>query len=192
MNTIHYRVNKIPNNLMESLVFLLKQLDRETFLHSMRVGEMLYKFGLFLNLPQYQIEQLHLIGYLHDIGKISVPSTILTKCDPLTDSERENIKKHGIIGYHLLLPYITNNEILNAIRYHHENLDGSGYEGLVDNQIDFNTRLVRIVDSFDCMINKRCYKSKMSVDNSLNELLSLSGTVYDSHLVNEFVNFIKI
>lgn len=176
--------------IKNDLIVLLRKLDRDTFLHGMRVGEMLYQFGQFLNLSQQHTNQLQLIGYIHDIGKIMIPLNILTKCAPLTDSEWDIMKNHGIYGYHLLNEIISNKDILNPVRYHHENLDGTGYEGLVGNQIDFNSRLVRIVDSFDVLTNDRCYKHKSSVEFSLNELQELSGSIYDKELVDQFIKFI--
>lgn len=173
------------------LINLLQRLDRETFLHGKRVGEMLYEFGHFLNLSEHHSSQLQLIGYLHDIGKLNIPLSILNKYAPLTDFEWNIIKKHAIFGYNILEPIIEQKEILYAVRYHHENIDGTGYEGLIGSQIDFNSRLVRIIDSFDALMNDRCYQLKCSTELSLNKIIQLAGTTYDVDLVNQFIKFIN-
>jgi putative nucleotidyltransferase with HDIG domain len=183
-------IKEKPNLISNDLINLLRQLDQDTFLHSMRVGEMLYKFSHYLNLSVQHSNQLQLIGYIHDIGKLKLPKSILTKCGPLTDSEWNLMKNHGIYGYNILSDLFEEKEILNAVRYHHENLDGSGYEGLSHSQIDFNTRLVRIIDTFDALTNDRCYQHKSSIEFSLNKIIKLSGTVYDRDIVNQFVKFI--
>ncbi|WP_088044234.1 HD-GYP domain-containing protein [Bacillus sp. EAC] len=135
--------------------------------------------------------ELQLIGNIHDIGKLNIPLSILKKCAPLTDFEWNIMKKHAMFGYNLLEPLIEQKEILYAVRYHHENSDGTGYEGLIVRQIDFYSRLVRIIDSFDALTNGRCYKHKYSTELSLNKILQLAGSSYDADLVNQFIKIIN-
>ncbi|MEH7512227.1 HD domain-containing phosphohydrolase [Gottfriedia acidiceleris] len=172
------------------LVDLLKQLDHDTFLHGMRVGEMSYKFSRYLDLSLHQSNLLHFIGYVHDIGKLKIPISIVAKRGPLTDFEWNLMKNHTIYGYDLLKDFSYHKDILKAVRYHHENIDGTGYEGLCSNEIDFNSKVVRIIDSFDALTHDRCYRKKCSIELSLNKIQKQSGTVYDQDLVKEFTKFI--
>ncbi|WP_088072809.1 HD-GYP domain-containing protein [Gottfriedia luciferensis] len=183
-------IKEKPNLITNELINLLRQLDNDTFLHGMRVGEMLYKFSRYLNLSLHQSNQLQLIGYIHDIGKLYIPKSIISKRGPLTDQEWNIMKIHAFIGFNLLKDILNQKEILNAVRYHHENIDGTGYEGLIGEQVDFYSRLVRIVDSFDALTNDRCYQNKCSIERALKKIQKLSGAVYDKELVNEFTKFI--
>ena len=184
-------IKERPNLVSKDLINLLKQLDYDTFLHGMRVGEILYKFSRYLDLTLHQSNQLHYIGYVHDIGKLEIPISIITKRGPLTDIEWDMMKNHTIYGYNILKDLVDNSEVLNAVRYHHENIDGTGYEGLRGDKIDFNSKLVRIVDSFDALTNDRSYKKKCSTEFAIKKIQKLSGTVYDEDLVNEFTKFIS-
>ncbi|XZF75702.1 HD-GYP domain-containing protein [Bacillus sp. AL-1R] len=173
------------------IVNLLRKLDHDTFLHGMRVGEMSYKFSRYLDLSLHKSNQLHFIGYVHDIGKLKIPISIVSKRGPLTDFEWNLMKNHTIYGYDLLKDFSYHDDILNAVRYHHENIDGTGYEGLCHNEIDFNSKIIRIIDSFDALTNDRCYRKKGSIEFSLKKIQKQSDTVYDRELVKEFTKFIR-
>lgn len=183
-------IKERPTLVTNELVDLLRQLDHDTFLHGMRVGEMSYKFSRYLDLSFHHSNQLHFIGYVHDIGKLKIPISIVTKRGPLTDFEWNLMKNHTIYGYDLLKDFLYDNEILNAVRYHHENIDGTGYEGLCSNEIGFYSKVVRIIDSFDALTHDRSYRKKCSTELSLKKIQKLSGTVYDQDLVTEFTKFI--
>ncbi|MFB7139018.1 HD-GYP domain-containing protein [Gottfriedia sp. NPDC056225] len=183
-------IKKRPNLVTNELIDLLNKLDYETFMHGMRVGEMLYRFSSHLNLTLPQSNQLHFIGYVHDIGKLQIPNEIVQKQGPLTDNEWDLMRNHTTYGYDILKNLLDHHKVLNAVRYHHENINGTGYEGLCGDEIDFNSRVVRIIDSFDALTHDRPYKKSCSIESSLKKIQRLNGTVYDRDLVNEFTKFI--
>lgn len=167
--------------------------DFYTLQHSLRVAELLYKFGCYLGLRSHQLKELYHLGIEHDIGKILIPKETLNKRGSLTSDELGPILEHPIKGYRMVKEKnLFTPALLDGILYHHENLDGSGYPfGLKANKIPLYARILRIVDSFDAMTTNRSYSKALPIVESLRELQLLSGSSYDEELVEEFVSMIE-
>jgi putative two-component system response regulator len=118
------------------------------------------------------LDALRLGGALHDIGKISVSSTILNKPGPLDAEEWEVMKKHTDLGYKICMPLKTNlGMALEVIRYHHEKLDGSGYpEGLMGSEIPPVAQVMAVVDIYDALITDRPYRKGMDKEKVISIL----------------------
>jgi HD-GYP domain-containing protein (c-di-GMP phosphodiesterase class II) len=180
--------------MVKSLDFkLLEQLfnhDLITFHHSLRVADLLYEFGTFMNLQNPQIFELYTLGVLHDIGKLLIPKDILNKKEKLTITEKNEIFKHTIYGYDLLKDSYPD-YFIEGILYHHENLDGSGYEKLKGVKIPYMAKILRIVDSFDAMTNNRSYQKAIPIKTALEELEKYKGKWYEPNLVDSFIRMMK-
>lgn len=157
------------------------------------MSEMAKKFGANLNLSHENIDKLSMLSLLHDIGKISVPESILNKTGKLTDEEEwEVIKSHPEAGYRILesIPRFSN--IAEAVLHHHERWDGTGYpDGLKEQDIPLLSRILSIVDSYDVMVSGRPYKQAMSLEEVINELKSCSGTQFNPELVDVFLGILQ-
>lgn len=127
-------------------------------------------------------------SFLHDIGKVKIPDSILYKPTRLTDEEFEIIKQHPVIGEQILKPIIPLQHALPVVRHHHERYDGKGYpDGISGASIPYAARIVSITDSFDAMVSDRPYRKGMPIDKALAELKKGSGTQFDPELVAAFV-----
>ena len=139
-------------------------------------------------MEQRSIERLRLAGLLHDIGKIGTYDTLLDKTEKLTPEEHELIKKHPDRGCEILAPINDMDDILPAVRHHHERWDGEGYPaGLKGKEIPLMARALCIADSFDTMTEDRPYRPSIGVDNAIQELKYCAGSQFDPELVEVFL-----
>ncbi|MCK1283878.1 HD domain-containing protein [Bradyrhizobium sp. 44] len=158
-----------------------------TYQHCLLVTGIAVDFGLSLGMKPLDIERLHTAAMFHDIGKARVPLAILDKPGKLDDSERALIETHPEVGYEALKStrHITP-EILDAVRHHHEYLDGSGYpDGLCGDSIADIVRMLTISDIFAALIEQRAYKRPMPRDNAYDVLRSMKGRL-EKPLVDAF------
>lgn len=113
--------------------------------------------------PNKFMENLHIAGLLHDIGKIGVPESILTKQDKLTSEEYEIMKTHTTRGAEILAPLSSFVEIIDGVKYHHERYDGKGYpDALVGDSIPLIAAILAVADTFDAMTTDRPYRKGLS------------------------------
>lgn len=147
-----------------------------------------------MNLPDLLCEVINQAARLHDIGKIGVPNKILFKSGKLTCSEWEIMKLHPVIGSELLLNGHKNiepqnlNEVVKAIRFHHERWDGNGYpDGLKGEDISLAARIISVADAYDAMRTNRSYRAVMSVKDATNEITQGAGTQFDPKVVKVFI-----
>ena len=146
-----------------------------TYQHCLLVTGVAADFGLSLGLRPQDMERLSLAAMLHDIGKAEIPLTILDKPARLNDEERKLIEAHPVTGFETLKgnPEISD-EVLDAVRHHHEYLDGSGYpDGLCGESISDLTRILTISDIFAALIERRSYKPTMSRKKAFEILKSM-------------------
>lgn len=133
---------------------------------------------------------------MHDIGKISIPDTILQKPGKLTDDEYSVMKKHSVLGGEIIQEIfkdMDDKEFLNiaydVTRYHHEKWNGNGYpEGLVGKEIPFSARIMAIADVFDAISAKRCYRDAMPLDKCFAIIKEGKGVDFDPVLTDLFLN----
>ena len=164
----------------------------ETEEHTERVMKLSEKVGKEMNLTADLIDQLSLLGRLHDIGKIAIPDYILLKSQPLTESEFEIFKTHSEKGYRLaqLLPEFSH--IARGILTHHERWDGTGYPlGLKGEEIPLIARIVSVVDSYDSIINDKVYSKGRNKQEAIEELRRCSGKQFDPNIVEVFCKVIS-
>lgn len=178
--------------VIEFLQELLWEKDYQTEEHVMRLSRMVRMIGIELGLSAREIVDLTQVAMLHDIGKISVPVEILNKPGILTAEEWAAIKKHSEIGYRIARSSGELAHISEAILYHHEWWDGSGYpQGLKGEEIPLYSRIVSIVDSYDVMTHHRPYKQTMDHATALEEIRKWSGKQFDPYLVSVFARVVE-
>lgn len=174
--------NKYPQLLAQ-----LKEKDLDTYNHSIRVGKIARKFGLFIN--KYN-ENLYLGAMLHDVGKIKIDSNILKKNNKLTKDEYREIQMHVIYGTDILQKNRFPKQIIDIALYHHERVDGTGYFNYIN--IPYEARIVAIIDSYDAMVERDLYKDTISIPKALDEILKYSDKQFDGALAKKFIKFISL
>jgi putative two-component system response regulator len=160
----------------ETILFALAQAvehrDRYTGLHCERLSA--YGMALARALGLSRADQLALFrgGYLHDIGKISIPDNILFKRGLLTDQEWEVMRQHTVRGEEICRPMKSLAPVLPIIRSHHERWDGSGYpDGLRGEEIPLLARIIQVADIYDALTTSRPYKPAFSHDQAIAVML---------------------
>ena len=159
--------------------------------HSERVAKLMVDFAEHLALSREEINLAYLSGVMHDIGKIGVPEIILNKPARLTKREFAIVKRHPDVGAEMLSGISGFEKIAEAVRYHHERVDGKGYPcGLQGQRIPFLSRMLALCDAYDAMITIRCYREPFTSDRALGEIAQLSGTQFDPEISREFTSVI--
>ncbi|RPI87126.1 MAG: response regulator [Chloroflexi bacterium] len=136
-----------------------------------------------------RLEALRFGAILHDIGKIHVRESILTKKEPLTPEEWDEIKLHPITGAEMIkgISYLA--PAIPIVRWHHECWDGSGYpDNLVGEAIPLEARIVTVADCFDAMTTERSYRPSLSLEEAYAEIISCAGCQFDPAVVSAFQN----
>ena len=145
-----------------TLISNMHNYDDETFAHSMNVALICNLFAKWVHLSEDEITTATLCGLLHDIGKLTIPESILRKPGKLTDAEYKRIKDHARAGYEILRKNNMDPHICNAALMHHERCDGCGYPlHLKGPQIDPFAKIVAIADVYDATTSPRVYRGPM-------------------------------
>ncbi len=178
-------------NKAATLLTLPRENDESLF-HSYRVMQLANKLSDILNLARYEKQTLREGAYLHDYGKFSIDRDILYKPSRLTEGEFEKIKKHPIIGYERLKDFVSNQNVLCIILQHHERIDGMGYPyGVFGDRINKYAKIISILDSFDAMLNSRCYKTPLTMEQVIKQMENGMGTQFDEYYCQIFLKIIK-
>lgn len=177
---------------MPSLLVALEARDEYTNGHSERVARMAVSVARKLGMPRYQVEKIGLAGLLHDIGKIGIRESVLTKQGELSDEEYLHMASHSIIGESILRPVIDDEEILMMVRHHHERYDGKGYpDGMVARQIPVGARILTVADVYDAMTSDRPYRKAVDPGLALNEIQRQARIQLDPGIVEAFLAIVN-
>jgi diguanylate cyclase (GGDEF)-like protein/PAS domain S-box-containing protein len=180
------------NSLIATLEATLYEKSMETKEHAENMIDLARQMATKLHFNQDQINTITLVARLHDIGKITIPDTVLQKPGPLTDIEWEQIRNHPETGSRIVqnIPELTH--IAEGILCHHERYDGSGYpQGLKGDDIPLMARVISIVDAYEVMTNGRSYRPAVTHDEAIDELNRHAGTQFDPELVPLFVSLFE-
>jgi PAS domain S-box-containing protein len=178
------RLEHAMQSTLEAVSLMVELRDPYPAGHERRVGELAAAIGAEMGLPDDTVKGLRLAGYVHDIGKISVPAEILSKPARLTPIEFELIKGHCRSGYDVLKDVDFPWPVAQVILQHHERLDGSGYPGkLKGSEIILEARIMAVADVVEAMSSHRPYRPGMGLDAALEEVESNSGRIYDAQAV---------
>ena len=169
----------------EALSRMVELRDPYTKGHSMRVAHLAVVIGRSLGRSEYELQGLRLMGLLHDIGKVGIPTEILSKPDRLTTEELALVRQHPTMGYEILKDISFPWPVAAAVLQHHERLDGSGYpQGLEGSEIIWQVRLLGVADLLEAMATHRPYRPGLGWDRALQELTLNKGLLYDPEIVD--------
>jgi len=153
--------------------------------HSLRVGRYSAAIGEAMGLEASEVGALRSAGYLHDIGKVAVDRRLFGKPGALDPDEFREMADHTTVGHQIVssvqFPWP---KIPEAVRWHHERSDGSGYpDQLSLEELPLSVRIVGLADSFDAMTSERPYRAPLSVGNALSDLVRLTPLKFDPSVV---------
>jgi HD-GYP domain-containing protein (c-di-GMP phosphodiesterase class II) len=175
-----------------ALANALEAKDALTFSHARWIANVAVEVGEELGLGEEALKNLELGALFHDIGKIGVPSTILSKPGPLSEPERLIIHKHPEIGERILSPVERLGSVRVIVKHCHERYDGMGYpDGLAGDDVPIESRIILVCDSFHAMTTDRPYRVRMPVEEALDRLRAAAGSQLDPKVVDAFLRVIE-
>jgi HD-GYP domain-containing protein (c-di-GMP phosphodiesterase class II) len=158
--------------------------DPYTVGHQRRVTRIACAIGKEMGLSEDRLQALRIAGTLHDLGKIAIPSGLLSKPGELSSLEFALVKIHPQVAYNILEPIKFPGRTLEIILQHHERLDGSGYpQGLQGDEILLEARILGVADVMDAMTSHRPYRAALGLAETLEELSLNQGILYDTAVV---------
>jgi putative two-component system response regulator len=175
---------------LEALARAAEYRDDDTGQHTQRVGELSVKIAEQMQAPEDWIEALRLAAPLHDVGKISLPDSILLKPGKLDDQELETMRRHTVIGAQVFSG--IESPLMKLAKEialcHHEKWDGSGYpNGCCGELIPLGARIVSVADVYDALTHERPYKHAWPHSEAIEEIISQSGRQFDPNVVEAFL-----
>ena len=177
---------------ISTFIGFIEAKDANTNGHSKRVAEYAEKLARRLGYSEEKCHRLYYIALMHDCGKIGIPDAILKKPGKLTDDEYDIIKSHATLGGELLKNFTSLEDIRDGALYHHERYDGKGYPaGLAGEDIPITGRIICVADSFDAMNSARCYRSRLTPETIMEELVQNRGTQFDPKVVDCLIELLE-
>lgn len=182
----------ILEGIVKTLSKIVETRDPYTSGHEDQVARIACEIAKEMQLPEEQITAINIAATLHDIGKISVPTEILTKPGLLSDLEREIIKTHCKVARDILVNIEFPYPVGEIIFQHHERIDGSGYpRGLTGDAIALEARIIGVADVIDAMASYRPYRPALGVDAAVAEIVRFKGVAYDAAVVDAYLKIHK-
>jgi len=176
---------------IKSLSSALEAKDIYTRGHSERVSRMAVETARAVGLGVEGVGRVRLAGRLHDIGKIGVRESVLSKPAALTPAEYEHVQTHPIIGERILAPTLIDAEIVRMVRHHHERYGGGGYpDSLAGSDIPLGARVLAVADAFDALTSDRPYRPRLSLEDAVGVLREGAGAQWQPTLVEALVQVV--
>ncbi len=196
--TFNHMASQLENhdrNLREMFISTTKALaaaidakDPYTRGHSQRVAQISLELAKEMGLAPSEQQKVNIAALLHDVGKIGIEDQVLKKPTKLTDKEYKIVQQHPRWGAMIMGHINQLKEVIPAIQYHHERLNGSGYpEGLAGDQIPQLARIIAVADTFDAMTSDRLYQKAMENQYVVDKLIEWRGSLYDPDVVDAMV-----
>jgi diguanylate cyclase (GGDEF)-like protein len=173
---------------VEALANALEANDEYTSSHARWITDMALEVGRELRLDAKTLKRLELGALFHDIGKIGIPTSILSKPGPLTDEERAVIETHPELGERILAPITRLEDVRRIVRHCHERWDGDGYpDKKAAEDIPIESRVILVCDAFHAMTTDRPYRSRLPIEEAIRRLAESAGTQFDPEVVEAFI-----
>lgn len=174
------KLNRLSVQIVMALSGAVDAKDPYTNGHSRRVAEYAGEIARRFGYSEERVQNVYLMGLLHDIGKIGVPDAIINKPGRLTDEEFEKIKRHPVLGSQILENISEFPELAVGARWHHERFDGAGYpDRLSGADIPEEARIIAVADAYDAMASRRSYRDALPQETVRREIGKGSGTQFD-------------
>ncbi len=185
----------LVEQLMETVLGMAETVEKKspwTAGHSKRVTKYALMLAEGVGWQKEKLEELHIAGLLHDIGKIGVPGSILNKQGRLSEEEYSIIKRHPDDGAQILSKIRILRPYIPIVRHHHEWFDGNGYpDGLRGTEIPIGARILAIADAYDAITADRPYRQGRPQKEAIECLEKSAGTQFDPELIDVFKRVVE-
>jgi len=179
------KINTNIEGTIHAMAMTVEMRDPYTAGHQRQVAFLASAIAEKMGVPMEQIDSIHLASTIHDIGKMQVPTEILSKCGKLTKLEFDMIKTHSQAGYDILKTIEFQRPIAEFVLQHHERMDGSGYpSGLQGENILIEARILSVADVVDAIVPHRPYRPALGIEKAQEEIFNNRGITYDSNVVD--------
>ncbi|MFC1945633.1 HD domain-containing phosphohydrolase [Chloroflexota bacterium] len=184
MKRAHGELRKAIDGIIYAISLVVESRDPYTAGHQRRVAELARAIARKMGLAEWDITGIYIAGLLHDVGKVAVPSEILSKPGKISQYEFSIIKNHPQVGNEILARIDFPWPITQAIIQHHERMDGSGYpNGLFGDEIIQEARILAVADVVEAMSSHRPYRPALGLSTALMEIMAQNGKLYDEDVV---------
>ena len=188
----HQKLKKTMDAAIDTMSRIIEAKDPYTSGHQHRVCQLVVPLARELVLSKDRIEGIRVASLIHDIGKISVPTEILSKSTTLSDLEFSLIKEHSQTGYDILKSIDFSYPVAQIVLQHHERLNGSGYPNhLKGDKILLEAKIIGIADVVEAMSSYRPYRPALGIDAALEEITKYKGVLYDRKVVDVCLKLFK-
>ena len=178
--------------VVSSLASAIDAKDTYTNGHSSRVAEYSREIAKRAGYEEKGLEDIYMMGLLHDVGKIGIPDAVINKPARLTDEEYDIIKNHPVLGARILGNIKAMPKLVNGARWHHERYDGKGYpDGLSGEDIPEEARIIAVADSYDAMTSHRSYRDPLPQEVVRAEIEKGKGTQFDPRFASIMLEMIE-
>ena len=184
---IYEQIKTNPSALINLLD--IKNHDDYTFCHSINVGIISLALAQKMGYPDQEVKLIGLGGFLHDIGKIAIPASLINKTTVLSEEEKRIMKSHPSHSYRIMkLDKNLNRRIVNMAYEHHERFDGKGYPlGISGDKLDDYSVIVALADVYDALTTVRSYKPAFSPEESIQVIETYTGTHFAPRIAEKFI-----
>ncbi len=187
-----YRNLKKSLDVVQTLAEAIDAKDNYTNGHSTRVATYSREIAKRAGYSERELNEIHMMGLLHDVGKIGIPDAVINKPGKLTKEEFDEIKQHPIIGARILGKIGDMPALPEGARWHHERYDGCGYpDGLKGEDIPERARIIAVADAYDAMTSKRSYRDRMEQSKVMEELEHGKGTQFDERFAEIMLQMMR-
>ncbi len=179
------KLQELIGNITKAIALTAEMRDPYTSGHQLRVTQLACAISKEMGLSKEMIAGIRVAGSLHDIGKMYIPSEILTKPGELTEIEFDMIRTHPEAGYSIVKMIDFPWPVAQIVLQHHERMDGSGYPaGLFAEDILLESRILGVADVVEAMASHRPYRPALGIDKALAEIAQKRGSLYDPEVVD--------
>jgi PAS domain S-box-containing protein/putative nucleotidyltransferase with HDIG domain len=179
------RLQKTVDGTIDTIALIAETRDPYTAGHQRRVAKLASAIAAEMGFSKEQIETIRVAGILHDIGKVNVPTEILSKTGTLSEIEFSLVKSHSQVGREILKSLELPWTICPIVLQHHERMDGSGYpEGMSGQDISLGARVLAVADVIEAMSSHRPYRRSLGIGKALEEISKNRDILYDADVVD--------
>lgn len=178
------RIDSAGRQTRNVLMSVLREREPELGEHLQGVARLSVELGRRIALTAEELDTLGRAAELHDIGKMAIPDEILHRPGPLNDQEWALLRTHTLVGERILDAAPAMGPVARLVRWTHERWDGQGYpDGLTGDEVPLGARIISVCDAFDAMTSERPYKTKIDVEDALDDLRQNAGSQFDPMVV---------
>lgn len=189
INQSFSKLRQSLNGTVQAMSHAVEVRDPYTAGHQRRVTDLARSIAIEMGINKEKIEGIRIAGIIHDLGKISVPASILSKPGKLIDHEFSLIQIHPQVGYDILKNIDFPWPVADIVHQHHERIDGSGYPlGLVRDDILIQSKILSVADVVEAMASHRPYRASLGIEQALGEITKNKGTLYEPDVVEACLN----